>query len=159
MNGYAGFYHPVCPVRGIAAQSLLSFSSKKLYTGDVAYEDEQGYFHIVDRKKDMINPGGFNIYPQELEQVLSRHTEVATVAVIGVPDPKWGEAVKAFVVLKSGYSVDSAELISLVKEKKGPVMAPKTVAFLNHLPLTELGKIDKKALRAPFWKNHNKGIH
>jgi fatty-acyl-CoA synthase len=130
-----------------------------LHTGDMAYEDENGYFHIVDRKKDMIISGGFNIYPQELEQVLTKHAAVSAAAVIGVPDPKWGEAVKAFVVVKGGQTVDSAELISLAREKKGAVMAPKTVEFVTQLPLTELGKIDKKALRAPYWQNFKKGIN
>jgi fatty-acyl-CoA synthase len=125
----------------------------------MAYEDENGYFHIVDRKKDMIISGGFNIYPQELEQVLTKHAAVSAAAVIGVPDPKWGESVKAFVVVKSGHTVDSAELISLAREKKGAVMAPKTVEFVTQLPLTELGKIDKKALRAPYWQNLKKGIN
>ena len=130
-----------------------------LHTGDMAYEDEDGYFHIVDRKKDMIISGGFNIYPQEIEHVLTRHDTVSAAAVIGVPDPKWGEAVKAIVVLKEGHTIDSDELIAFVKEKKGSVMAPKSVELVSQLPLTDLGKIDKKALRAPYWRNHEKGVN
>jgi len=122
-----------------------------LHTGDMAYEDADGYFHIVDRKKDMIISGGFNIYPQELENVLTAHPAVSAAAVIGVPDPKWVEAVKAFIVLKEGCTIEGNAIISFVKERKGSVMAPKSIEFVSDLPLTNLGKVDKKALRSPYW--------
>jgi len=122
-----------------------------LHTGDMAYEDADGYFHIVDRKKDMIISGGFNIYPQELENVLTAHPAVSAAAVIGVPDPKWVEAVKAFIVLKEGCTIEGNAIISFVKERKGSVMAPKSIEFVPDLPLTNLGKVDKKALRSPYW--------
>ena len=122
-----------------------------LHTGDIAREDDEGFYTIVDRKKDMIVSGGFNIFPREVEDVLSTHPAVANAAVIGVPDDKWGEAVKAVVVLRPDESVEPDELIALVKERKGAHHAPKTVDFAESIPLSPLGKPDKKALRAVYW--------
>jgi fatty-acyl-CoA synthase len=122
-----------------------------LHTGDMAVRDEAGFFYIVDRKKDMIISGGFNVFPREVEDVLSTHPAVSAVAVIGVPDDKWGEAVKALVVVKPGERVELAELIALVRERKGPVYAPKSIELLDSLPLTPVGKADKKTLRARYW--------
>jgi fatty-acyl-CoA synthase len=120
-----------------------------LHTGDMARADDDGFLYIVDRRKDMIISGGFNVYPREVEDVLTTHPAVAMAAVIGVPDDKWGEAVKAIIVRKGDVEAD--ELIALVKERKGSVLAPKTVDFVDSLPLTPVGKIDKKPLRAPYW--------
>jgi fatty-acyl-CoA synthase len=122
-----------------------------LHTGDVARADEEGYLYIVDRKKDMIITGGFNVYPREVEDALTAHPGVAMAAVIGVPDPKWGEAVTALVVRRAAATVAGEELIRLVKEKKGSTQAPKRVEFVDALPLTAVGKVDKKALRARYW--------
>ncbi|MBB4365251.1 fatty-acyl-CoA synthase [Bradyrhizobium sp. CIR18] len=130
-----------------------------LHTGDLAYQDEQGYFFIVDRKKDMIISGGVNIYPKEVENALTTHPAVATAAVIGIPDEKWGEAVKAIVVLRLGETVSSEELIAFTKKLKGPVQAPKSVDIVEALPLTGLGKIDKKALRAPYWEGATRQVN
>jgi len=129
-----------------------------LHTGDMARQDEDGYFHIVDRKKDMIISGGFNIYPQEVENALTAHPAVSSAAVIGIPHEKWGESVKAVVVLKQGSRVTGQELIDYVKKKKGSVMAPKLVEFVPSLPLTNLGKVDKKALRAPHWEDQQRAV-
>src|SRR5580704_12254154 len=109
-----------------------------LRTGDIAMRDEQGLFFIVDRKKDLIVSGGFNVFPREVEDVLSTHPAVSAVAVIGVPDEKWGEAVKALVVVRPGAQVDAADLIALVREHKGPVYAPKSIDVLESLPLTSV---------------------
>ena len=122
-----------------------------LHTGDVAREDEHGFLTIVDRKKDMIVSGGFNIFPREVEDVISTHPAVAAVAVIGVPDDKWGEAVKAVVVPRPGDELDVDELIALVKERKGSHHAPKSVDIVDSIPMSPLGKPDKKALRARYW--------
>jgi fatty-acyl-CoA synthase len=122
-----------------------------LHTGDVARLDEDGFLYIVDRKKDMIISGGFNIYSREVEDALSRHPAVAQAAVVGVPHEKWGEAVKAFVVPRAGAQVDPAELIASVKVLTGSHMAPKSLDLVATLPLTPLGKVDKAALRKPFW--------
>jgi fatty-acyl-CoA synthase len=121
-----------------------------LHTGDVAVEDGEGFLRIVDRKKDMIVTGGFNVYPREIEDVLGAHPLVANCAVVGVPDPHWGEAVKAVVVLRPGAEPCAEELIALVRDRKGPVQAPKTVNFVDAIPVTPLGKPDKKALRARY---------
>ena len=129
-----------------------AFKGDWLHTGDLARRDAHGFIHIVDRKKDMIISGGFNVYPKEIEDVLAAHPAVAAAAVIGVPDEKWGEAVKAVVALKPGAQVDAQALIDAVRAAKGAVHAPKTVEFDAALPLTPLGKIDKKALRARYWQ-------
>jgi fatty-acyl-CoA synthase len=130
-----------------------------LRTGDIAVRDEEGYLYIVDRKKDMIVSGGFNVFPREVEDVLTTHPAVSNVAVIGVPDPRWGEAVKALVVTKPGARVSAEEIIQLVRDKKGPVYAPKSVDFLDTLPLTPVGKADKKTLRARYWAGHTRNVH
>ncbi len=129
-----------------------------LHTGDVAVQDEDGYLYIVDRTKDMIISGGFNIYPREVEDALMAHPCVASAAVIGIPDSKWGEAVKAFVVLKSGAEVDAATLQGHVKVKRGGPWAPKSIDFVSEVPVTGLGKIDRKALRAPYWEGRTRGV-
>jgi fatty-acyl-CoA synthase len=122
-----------------------------LHTGDIARADERGYMFILDRKKDMIVSGGFNIFPREVEEVLSQHADVVMVAVVGVPDDKWGEAVTAIVVVREGARPSAEELIDLVKARKGSAHAPKHVKFVTELPMTGVGKVDKKVLKAGFW--------
>lgn len=121
-----------------------------LYTGDLARRDADGFLYIVDRSKDMVISGGFNVFPREVEDLISQHPGVAAVAVIGVPDAKWGEAVKAVVVLRPGAQADAATLMALVRQHKGAVYTPKTVEFVDQLPVTPLGKPDKKALRERY---------
>jgi acyl-CoA synthetase (AMP-forming)/AMP-acid ligase II len=130
-----------------------------LHTGDMARRDAEGFLYIVDRAKDMVISGGFNVYPREVEDVLTEHPAVAMAAVIGVPDDKWGEAVKAVVVLKLGAQADADELIALVRQRKGPVQAPKSVDFADALPVTPLGKPDKKAIRARYWGDAARQVH
>jgi fatty-acyl-CoA synthase len=135
-------------------QTAEAFRNGWLHTGDVAREDADGFYTIVDRKKDMIVSGGFNVFPREIEDVLGTHPAVAASAVIGVPDPKWGEAVKAVVVLRESAMSSptvAGELMALVKERKGAHHAPKSVDFVDAIPLTPVGKPDKKALRARYW--------
>jgi fatty-acyl-CoA synthase len=120
------------------------------HTGDVAVRDPDGFLRIVDRTKDMIITGGFNVYPREIEDILSEHPAVAQVAVIGAPHPKWGEAVKAVVVLRPGQAAEAAELIALVAARKGSFQAPKAVQFVEAIPQTPVGKPDKKAVRAQY---------
>jgi fatty-acyl-CoA synthase len=129
-----------------------------LHTSDVAIRDADGYYFIVDRIKDMIISGGFNIYPREVEDALMSYPEVALAAVIGVPDPKWGEAVKAFVVLRSGSSASAEVLQAHVKAKRGGPWAPKSVEFVPEIPLTGLGKIDRKALREKYWRGQTRAV-
>jgi fatty-acyl-CoA synthase len=135
-----------------------AFRGGWLHTGDVAVKDDEGYYYIVDRTKDMIISGGFNIYPREVEDALMAHPAVASACVIGVPDDKWGEAVKAFVVLKPGANTPAAELQAHVKHKRGAPWSPKTIDFLAEIPVTGLGKLDRKALRAPYWEGRVRGV-
>ncbi len=129
-----------------------------VHTGDIARRDERGYMFILDRKKDMIVSGGFNIFPREVEDVLSQHRDVAMVAVVGTPDAKWGEAVTAIVVPREGAKPDPDELINLVKSRKGSAHAPKQIRFVDKLPMTGVGKVDKKVLRAGFWSGQDRMV-
>ncbi len=125
-----------------------------LHTGDIAREDADGLWYIVDRTKDMIVTGGFNVFPREVEDVISADPAVAQVAVIGTPDEKWGEAVTALVVPRPGFELTAevtARITASVRAAKGPVHAPKRVLAVDSIPVTGLGKPDKKALRARFW--------
>jgi acyl-CoA synthetase (AMP-forming)/AMP-acid ligase II len=128
------------------------------HTGDLGYKDEDGYFYLVDRKKDMIISGGFNVYPGEVEQVMWGHAAVQDCAVVGVPDERWGEAVKAVVELKAGATVSETELIKLCKERLGGVKAPKTVEFWPVLPRTSVGKVKKRDIRERFWADRSRKI-
>ena len=120
-----------------------------LFTGDVARMDEEGYFYIVDRKKDMIIAGGFNIYPREVEEVLYQHPAVKEAAVVGVPDAYRGETVKAFLVLKEGYEgeVSEEELKAFARERLAAYKVPKLWEFRKELPKTAVGKILRRRLR------------
>jgi len=120
--------------------------------------DRDGFITIVDRKKDMIITGGFNVYPNELEQVLMTHPAVQDCAVIGVPDEKWGEAIKAVIELKPGQSASAEELTMLVKTQLGGVKAPKSVDFVASLPRSPVGKVLKAELRKPYWENRNRSV-
>jgi acyl-CoA synthetase (AMP-forming)/AMP-acid ligase II len=121
------------------------------HTSDIGYRDADGYYYIVDRKRDLIISGGFNVYPSEVEQVIWSHPAVQDCAVIGVPDERWGEAVKAVVLLKPGLSVQEDELIALCKAKVGSVKAPKTVEFWPELPRSAVGKVLKRTIRERYW--------
>ena len=132
-------------------QTAETLKNGWLHTGDIARADERGYMFILDRKKDMIVSGGFNIFPREVEDVLSQHADVAMCAVVGVPDDKWGEAVTAIVVAREGARPNAQELIDLVKARKGSAHAPKHIKFVTELPMTGVGKVDKKVLKAGFW--------
>ena len=134
------------------------FAGGWLHTGDLGYRDELGFYYIVDRKKDMIISGGFNVYPKEIENILTAHPGVASAAVIGVPDADWGEAVKAIVVPRDGATLDEEALISLVKAKKGGVYAPKSIDFVTSLPLTPVGKPDKAVLKKKYWAGHDRAV-
>jgi acyl-CoA synthetase (AMP-forming)/AMP-acid ligase II len=118
------------------------------HTGDVGYLDDEGYLFIVDRLKDMIITGGFNVYSAEVEQALMQHPAVRECAVIGLPDEKWGERVEAVVELTPGETVDGPELIAFVKERIGSVKAPKQIAVWDQLPRSRVGKVLKNDVRA-----------
>jgi len=142
-----------------------TFKDGWLHTGDMAREDEDGYWFIVDRVKDMIVTGGFNVFPREVEDVVAEHPSVAQVCVIGTPDEKWGEAVTAVVVLRpdadrseEGIERLTAEIQASVKERKGSVQSPKQVIVVDSVPVTALGKPDKKAVRAQFWEGAARAV-
>ena len=120
-----------------------------LHTGDIAVRDPDGFLRLVDRAKDMVITGGFNVYPRAIEDVLESHPSVATASVFGVPDDHWGEIVVAAVVLRDKNATVS-DLIAYVRERKGPVQTPKRIEVLEQIPLTPVGKPDKKELRRMF---------
>ncbi len=120
------------------------------HTGDVAQYDEEGYFYIVDRKKDMFISGGENVYPAEIEKVLYQHPAVHMCAVIGLPDPKWGEVGKACVVLKPNQSATEEELLKFMTERLAKYKIPKSVSFMAALPISAAGKILKRELKEQF---------
>ncbi|WP_416969548.1 class I adenylate-forming enzyme family protein [Streptomyces sp. 4F14] len=119
----------------------------RLHTGDVGYFDDEGYLHLVDRKKDLIISGGFNVYPAEVERVIAEVPGVADVAVIGVPDARWGEAVTAIVVARAGETVDEQRIIAHTKSALGSVKAPKRVEIWPWLPRNATGKVLKRTIR------------
>ena len=121
-------------------------------------EGREGYVTLVDRKKDMIVSGGFNVYSSEVEHVLMSHPAVLLAAVIGVPDDKWGEAVKAVVQLKPSTSANADELIRLCKAELGSVKAPKSIEFWNELPRSATGKVIKKEIRQRYWEGRDRSI-
>lgn len=128
------------------------------HTGDVGYRDEDGYIYICDRTRDMIVSGGFNVFPLEVEQVLLTHGAVQDCAVIGVPDEKWGEAVKAVIELAPGRQVTEEELIALCRGALGGVKTPKSVDFIQTLPRSPVGKVLKRELRQPYWQGKESRI-
>ncbi len=132
-------------------ETNIALQGNWLHTGDLARKDEQGYYYIVDRSKDTIISGGFNIYPREVEDVLMTHEAVSEVAIIGVPDDKWGEAVTAIIVLNPGFNACAKVLSAYVKEKKGSIYVPKQFKWVDKIPLTSLGKANKKQLREDFF--------
>lgn len=125
-------------------------------SGDVGYFDEEGYYYIVDRSKDMIVSGGENIYSTEVENCLSIHPEIAAAAVIGVPSEKWGEEVKAFIIPRPACQPDSTEIIQFCKSRLAAYKCPKSIEIVEDFPRTGAGKVSKKDLRAPYW-NKNQG--
>jgi fatty-acyl-CoA synthase len=118
-----------------------------LHAGDIGVLDEAGYLHLVDRKKDMVITGGFNAYPREVEDVIAQDPAVASVAVVGRTDPDWGEALTAFVVPHVGARIDPDEVKATLRARKRPYQAPKHVVIVDAIPMTPLGKVDKKVLR------------
>jgi long-chain acyl-CoA synthetase len=119
-----------------------------LYTGDIAYMDEDGYVFIVDRKKDMIIAGGFNIYPRDIDEVLYEHPKIADAVTIGIPDPYRGETVKVFVVVKPGQTLGEEEVIAHCRQRLAAYKVPRYVEFRQELPKTIVGKVLRKELRA-----------
>ncbi len=128
------------------------------HTGDIGFKDKDGYVYIVDRKRDMIISGGFNLYPNEIEQVIWSHPVVQDCAVIGVPDEKWGEAVKAIVELKPNAHASEVELLTFLRERLGGLKCPKSIEIWPQLPRSPVGKVLKKDIRERFWIGRNRNI-
>ncbi|MEH6941015.1 class I adenylate-forming enzyme family protein [Bacillus sp. JJ722] len=135
-----------------------SFWNGYFSVGDMALQDEEGYYYIVDRKKDMLISGGVNIYPREIEEVLYTHPDILDVAVIGVPDPVWGESVKAIVVPKEGETLSEQEVIDYCNGKIASYKKPKSIDFMNELPRNPSGKILKVELRSLYWEQQKTKI-
>jgi long-chain acyl-CoA synthetase len=127
-------------------------------TGDAAYLDDDGYIFLFDRMKDMIVTGGENVYPAEVENALMEHPEVGDVAVFAVPDPKWGEAVKAVVVPAPDTSPSEPDLIAFARERLAGYKLPKSVDFTDALPRNPSGKLLKRQLRDPYWEAAERNI-
>lgn len=130
-----------------------------LHFGDLGRQDEDGYVYLVDRKGDLIITGGMNVYPREVEEALYQHPAVLEAAVFGVPDEKWGEAVKAVAALRDGEDVEEADLISFLKDRLAPFMVPKSVDFMAELAKTPVGKISRRDVKAEYWRGRERGIH
>lgn len=130
-----------------------------VHTGDAGYLDEDGYVYVHDRVKDMIVSGAENIYPAEVESALFGHPAIGDVAVIGVPDERWGEAVKAVVVLKPGAEATPDDLIGFARERIAGFKLPKTIDFISELPRNPSGKILKRELRKPYWQGRERNVN
>jgi fatty-acyl-CoA synthase/long-chain acyl-CoA synthetase len=142
---------------GLPEKTAETIEDGWVHTGDVGKRDEDGYVYLLDRKSNMIISGGMNVYSTDVEDVLAKHPAVAQVAVIGVPDKKWGEAVTAIVV-PDGEATE-ADILEFADNKLGDYKRPKQVDFSDELPKTPYGKIDKKALREPYWDDSDRSIN
>jgi acyl-CoA synthetase (AMP-forming)/AMP-acid ligase II len=136
---------------GLPEETANTIKQGWYYTGDLATVDEEGYIYIIDRKKEIIISGGENISPREIEEIIYKHPSVFEVAVIGVPDEKWVEAVKAVVVLKEGKTATGEEIIAFCKKNMASFKAPKSVDFTDSLPKTLSGKISRKEIKGKYW--------
>jgi fatty-acyl-CoA synthase len=144
-----------------AEATAAEFTSGFWKSGDLGYVDEGGYLFIVDRKKDMIVTGGFNVYAVEVEAALSEHPAVVMSAVVGVPHPDWGEAVHAEVILRQdvqNVTIGAGELIDHVKTRLGTYKAPKTIKFVEELPLSPVGKVLRRKVKEPYWAGRDRRV-
>jgi long-chain acyl-CoA synthetase len=134
--------------RGRPEETADAMRGGWFHTGDLGYRDEDGFFYIVDRKKDLLIRGGFNVYPREIEEVLHQHPAILEAAVIGRPDDRLGEEVVAFIALKKGAAATPAEVIAFAKERLAAYKYPREVVVLDKLPKGGSGKVVKTELRA-----------
>ncbi len=126
--------------------------------GDMAYFDEEGFYYICDRKKDMIISGGMNIYPAEIEAALEHQPRIVEAAVFGIPDEEWGEAVHAVVVAQPGAPLSADEVMAFAREQLAGYKIPRSVSFVDEIPRTGSGKILKRVLREPFWRGRDRRV-
>lgn len=150
---FAGFWHAPEPTsEALGADGWL-------HTGDLARVDGEGYIHIVDRKKEMLVTGGFNVYPTEVETVMAQHPAIFEVCVIGIPDEHWGESVKAVVVLREGQDTDAAELMEFCRSRLADFKRPRSVDFVSQLPKNANGKMSRKEVREPYWAGRTRRVN
>lgn len=139
-------------------QTAAEFADDCWRSGDLGFIDPDGYLHLVDRLKDMIITGGFNVYAVEVEAALAEHPAVLMSAVVAIPHAEWGEAVHAEVVLRAGATVDEPALIDLVKIRLGSFKAPKSITLVDSLPISAVGKVLRREVRAKYWQGHQRAI-
>jgi len=139
-------------------QTAAEFKDDCWHSGDLGFVDPDGYLHLVDRFKDMIITGGFNVYAVEVEAALTEHPAVLMSAVVGIPHSEWGEAVHAEVVLREGAVAEEQSLIDLVKNRLGSFKAPKSIALVDSLPVSAVGKVLRREVRAKYWQGHDRAI-
>jgi fatty-acyl-CoA synthase/long-chain acyl-CoA synthetase len=149
-NNFAGYYKRDGDANDVRGEYRT--------VGDIAYRDDEGFYYICDRKKDMIISGGMNVYSVEVESVIDDHPAVYEVAVFGIPSEDWGEAVHAVVVPKPGASLTEAEVIAYAREHLAHYKAPRSVSFADDLPKTGSGKVLKRELRAPYWEGYSRAV-
>src|SRR6202008_4615403 len=142
-----------------ADATAAAIKNKWFSTGDAGFFDKDGYLYIHDRVKDMIVSGGENVYPAEVENAIFGHPAVADVAVIGVPDERWGEAVKAIVVKKPGVAPHPSEIIAYARERIAGYKLPKSVDFVDALPRNPSGKVLRRELREPYWVGRERRVN
>ncbi|NBO80571.1 MAG: fatty acid--CoA ligase, partial [Actinobacteria bacterium] len=140
-------------------ETAKSIRNGWFYTGDAGYKDKEGYVYIHDRVKDMIVSGGENVYPAEVENALMKHPAVQDVAVIGIPDDRWGEVPLAIVVRKAGVEVTEDDIVAFGRTQLAGFKTPKKVAWADALPRNPSGKILKKDLRAPYWQGRTRQVN
>jgi acyl-CoA synthetase (AMP-forming)/AMP-acid ligase II len=148
---FAGYYRN-------EAETLASRAFGWHHTGDIGIKDADGYLYVVDRKKDMIISGGFNVYPAEVERVVANHPAVQDCAVIGAPHADWGEQVTAVIELKAGHSATADEIMAFCRERLSGVKTPKAVQFTSELPRSPVGKVLRRKVREPFWAGRERRI-
>jgi acyl-CoA synthetase (AMP-forming)/AMP-acid ligase II len=135
-----------------------AFNNSWFYSGDLGYLDKDGFLFIHDRLKDMIVSGGENIYPAEVENALMSNSLILDAAVVGIPDEKWGESTKAFVVFKKEGEINEEEIINYTKTKIASYKCPKSINFISELPRNPSGKVLRRELRAPFWEGKDREV-
>jgi len=150
---FAGFWQAPEPTREALGEDGW------LHTGDLARVDREGYIYIVDRKKEMLVSGGFNVYPTEVESVLAQHPAVYEVCVIGVPDDHWGETVKAVVVVRDGAQVEAGELMEFCRGRLADFKRPRSLDFVPQLPKNANGKLSRKDVREPYWRGRERRVN
>jgi long-chain acyl-CoA synthetase len=140
------------------AESAAARRDGWLRTGDAGYMDEDGFVFVVDRIKDMIITGGENVYSTEVENALANHPGVAGCALVGIPSDEWGESIHAFIVRKAGHQVSAEDLVAHCDGQIANYKCPRSIDFLDALPMSGAGKVLKAKLRAPFWEGRSRRI-